>query len=308
MNKLFTHTDLDGVGCAIIAKLVYGDEIDISYCSYNDIDEKVGLCNPDKYDHVDITDISIKELLAELIDKDYPTQVSLFDHHATAKFLDKYSWVTIEEKNEKTGLLTCGTEIYFNHIGNYIEGIQRAALESLVRNVTNYDTWTWKTLGEAGVISKRINDLLYIYGKEKFVNWAIDRLKTGSFPNFTKADEAILEARQNEIVKYIDKKDMQSYEYKDFNGRLFGVVFAENYISELGNALCEKHPEWCYIAIIDVGNKSVSYRTVKDDIDLGKDIASLYAGGGHAKAAGSEFGKIIVYDVIDKLFKGGIIS
>lgn len=32
MNKLFTHTDLDGVGCAIIAKLVYGDEIDLRSC------------------------------------------------------------------------------------------------------------------------------------------------------------------------------------------------------------------------------------------------------------------------------------
>ena len=304
MNKLFTHTDLDGVGCAIIAKLVYGDEIDISYCSYNDIDKKVGLCNPDKYNHVDITDISIKESLAELIDKDHPTQVSLFDHHATAKYLDKYSWVTIEEKDECTGLLTCGTEIYFKHIGNYIEGIQRAALESFVRNVTNYDTWKWKDLGEEGVISKKINDLLYIYGKEKFVNWAIDRLKTGSFPNFTKADEAILEARQNEIEQYIEKKDLQSYEYTDFDGRKFGVVFAENYLSELGNALCERHPEWNYVAIIDMGNKSVSYRTVRDDIDLGKDIASLCNGGGHAKAAGSRFDNLVIVGTIDAVFGG----
>ena len=86
------------------------------------------------------------------------------------------------------------------------------------------------------------------------------------------------------------------------------MVFAENYISELGNALCERHPELAYAVIIDIGNGNVSYRTIRDDINLGKDIASLCDGGGHAKAAGSEFGKIIVYDVIDKLFKGRIIS
>ena len=41
MIKLFTHTDLDGVGCAILAKLAFGEEVDISYCNYDDINENV---------------------------------------------------------------------------------------------------------------------------------------------------------------------------------------------------------------------------------------------------------------------------
>ena len=40
MIKLFTHTDLDGVGCAILAKLAFGEEVDISYCNYDDINER----------------------------------------------------------------------------------------------------------------------------------------------------------------------------------------------------------------------------------------------------------------------------
>ena len=42
MIKLFTHTDLDGVGCAILAKLTFGAEaVDIEYCNYDDINTKV---------------------------------------------------------------------------------------------------------------------------------------------------------------------------------------------------------------------------------------------------------------------------
>lgn len=41
-NKLFTHTDLDGVGCAILAYLAFGREnVDVEYCDYSNIDDKV---------------------------------------------------------------------------------------------------------------------------------------------------------------------------------------------------------------------------------------------------------------------------
>ena len=40
-TKLFTHNDLDGVGCAILAKLVFGEDVDIEYCSYRNVDDCV---------------------------------------------------------------------------------------------------------------------------------------------------------------------------------------------------------------------------------------------------------------------------
>ena len=307
MNKLFTHTDLDGVGCAIIAKLVYGDEIDISFCDYNEVDEKVGKCQPNNYDHIDITDISIGEKLANSIDENYSTQVNLYDHHATASYLNKYFWAIVNVNDEETGLMTCGTEIYYKSIGKYIEEKYQLATESFVNYVTLWDTWRWKDSGLGGAIAKQINGLFGVFGREKFIKWAIQHIKTGVFPNFTTADREILEAKQNEVLQYIDKKDDQYIKYKDFEGRAFGVVFAENYISELGNALCERHPELAYVAVIDIGNGTISYRTICDNIDLGKDIASLCEGGGHAKAAGSEFGKNIVDNIIEKLFKGRIV-
>ena len=41
MIYLFTHTDLDGVGCAILTKLFFADELCITYCDYGDISADV---------------------------------------------------------------------------------------------------------------------------------------------------------------------------------------------------------------------------------------------------------------------------
>ena len=40
--KLFTHTDLDGIGCAILAYLAFGREnVDVEYCDYSNVNDKV---------------------------------------------------------------------------------------------------------------------------------------------------------------------------------------------------------------------------------------------------------------------------
>ena len=71
MIKLFTHTDLDGIGCAILAMLAYDAEIE--YCNYDDINEKVEefLKNTKltKDDMVFITDISVNKKVANIINE-----------------------------------------------------------------------------------------------------------------------------------------------------------------------------------------------------------------------------------------------
>lgn len=54
-------------------------------------------------------------------------------------------------------------------------------------------------------------------------------------------------------------------------------------------------------------NGRISYRSQKDDIDLGKDLASLFGGGGHDGSAGSEFNKDDLTNMVLKnLFKDEI--
>ena len=313
--KLFTHTDLDGVGCVILAYLAFGrDNVDVEFCNYDDVDEKVEtlLSNSDLrnlYDKIFITDISISEELAKAIDVWInPFNIRLFDHHATALWLNEYEWSEVIVEDE-TGLKMSGTALFYNHLvlnGFFDQYIMNERVMDnicrFVNIVSDYDTWRWKELGEEGVICKQVNDLFYIYGREAFIDWALRRLKFyGSypeFPSFSDEDLLLLEQKQKVIDRYIEKKDKQLIVQTDAFGYIYGVVFAEQYFSELGNRLCELHPELGYVAMIDICGGKVSYRTVREDLDVGGTIAHSFGGGGHPKAAGSTFDGCGVRDLV----------
>ena len=307
--KCFVHTDLDGVGCAILAYLAFGREnVDVEYCDYGDVDGKVhAFCETGLYriyDYIYITDISIAEDTADYIQSECSKYVRelnwrLFDHHATALGLNKYDWCDVKVNAPVDSYFkTCGTELFamylyeggaFDHHGSYVIN----NIDRFVGIVRDYDTWRWKDRGKEGVICKQVNDLFYIYGRDKFIAWCLIRLKRyGShpvFPDFDAQDQSLLEQKQKDIDIYVEEKNKQLAQKIDEFGNMYGVVFAERYFSELGNRLCEMNPEIAYVAIIDICEGKVHYRTVREDIDVGGEIARSRGGGGHKKAARSEF-------------------
>lgn len=141
MIKLFTHNDMDGVGCAILAKLAFGDEVDISYCNYDDIDTKVREFTSKENDvnMCHITDIRIIDEVAKEIDERFDNFYVL-DHHPTALYLDKYLWCTIKIEDEETHIKTSGTEMYYHWLvdNGYLQ--RSDILDTFVELVRNYDT------------------------------------------------------------------------------------------------------------------------------------------------------------------------
>lgn len=303
MIKLFTHRDLDGIGCAVLAQLTFGKNVNITYCNYDEVDVLVReyISKMDKeHDTCFVTDISIKDDLAAMIDDKYKNNFKLFDHHKTALDLNKYDWCAVETVNNKKELQTCGTELFYEYLIEH--KYLKEDVKDFVKLVTNYDTWRWTEVGNMGLISKKMNDLLYLYGRDEFVKWCLDKFKSRkSFLRFDKEDELLLQFNQKEIDKYIDSKEKEMIiscdgEYK------YGVVFAEKYFSELGNELCTRNPNLDYVAMVNVGTYSISYRTIKENIDVGQ-VAKRYGGGGHQKAAGSNFHNHIVTQFITNIFK-----
>ena len=303
--KLFAHCDLDGVGCAILAYLAYGREnVDVEYCNYDDVDGKIRefyLCdNTEDYDAIYITDISVDEEVAEEIDSCVKTEQNwrLFDHHATALWLNQYEWCEVLVEDE-TGLKMSGTALFYNCLvlngffDLYI--MNERMMENICRFVDivrDYDTWRWKELGDEGIVYKQVNDLFHIYGREKFIDWAINQIQgidhitpLQTFPFFSVIDKALLEQKQREIDIYVGSKDKQLVEKIDQFGHTYGVVFADRFASELGNRLSELHPELDYIAMIDISHGTVSYRTTSEDIDLGGVIAHSHDREGQHKTA-----------------------
>ena len=112
-----------------------------------------------------------------------------------------------------------------------------------------------------------------------------------------------LQIEQTYINSYIAQKNETLMVNDDlFPGYTVGITFADKYISELGNKLCELHPELDFVVLINMSTLAVSYRTVKDDLDL-SDIAKRFGGGGHPKASGSRFDASIVNDMLNNIFK-----
>lgn len=306
MIKLFTHIDLDGVGCAVLAKLAFKDDVDIEYCDFNDneINKKVlDYINHDNKAFIYITDISVNEEVAKLLDK--RGNVQLLDHHPTALNLNKYNWCkVITGCLNVDGIKTSGTEMFYYWLGinGYLDDEleNNKLLKKFVELVRDYDTWRWTEFGDEGILCKQINDLLYIYGKEKFISWCISKIYYNNSLELNDTDKLLLNIKQKEIDNYIEKKDKQLF-ILPMCGYNAGFVFAEKYFNELGNKLCKKHPEVDFIVMIDMDG-TISYRTIREDLDLGQKIAKQFGGGGHPKAAGSQFSKEVLLKIVEYIF------
>ena len=304
--RLFSRTDLDGYGCNIVMKALVSQSTviatNMNYEENNEIVKNYILSGEYKnYRCTFITDISVNEEVAELIDKTKDLRLVLLDHHPTAEWLNKYDWANVCVNNcfEKTS----GTELLFNFLvssdgcvedWNYFREIH-----DFVKQVKRYDTWLWKEKYNDDT-PKKLNDLFYILGYDKFYS----SLKENNFNvKFLIHDYSyLLENQQKKIDKYIEKKNKEiiGCPIRDYN---VGVVFANQYQSELGNRLSELNPQYDLIAMI--GENTVSYRTTKEDVDCGE-FAKLFNGGGHLKTAGSEINEEQKNKIIDLLFDKGL--
>jgi oligoribonuclease NrnB/cAMP/cGMP phosphodiesterase (DHH superfamily) len=292
--KLFTHTDLDGVGCYVVAKHVY-ENVDVEYCNYDEINEKVKsyLSNRDflDYDLTLITDISIDEVNADVINYQYNlgNKFKLLDHHPTADWLNKYEWATVNPLHEDD-TKSSGTTMLYDYLNH------PRKVHEFAEKVRRYDTWEWATHYN-DTHAKQLNDLLYLIGREAFVVRFINN-PTIEFGN---TEKTILELEQTKIENYISQKTKELKCVSILNYQA-GVVFAEQYQSVLGNELAKKFDYLDFIVMINPARGTISYRGIKNDIDLGKNVAKVFGGGGHPKAAGSQIEDTLINDFINSIF------
>ena len=320
--KLFTHNDLDGIGCEILGRLAFTN-IDVTTVrNPNEASIKVGefVSNGEflNYDKIFITDISVDEATANLIDDlEWEShRFALLDHHGTADYLNKYEWASVQVKGRMGK--EAGTNLFFEYLvmsGFFVRENYRDALTIFVEKVRRYDCWEWKDIYNDEE-ALELNTLFFLLGRKDFVNNYIRKFKNinpfivreGSWIQmFDKSDRTIIEVDNRKKDAYIKRKEKQMIA-KKLLGHKVGVVFAEQYISELGNVLSENNPDLKFIIMIDMGSRKVSYRTVHNDIDLGRNIAQVFGGGGHAKASGSTFSSKVADHTFNLVFGLGLIG
>jgi uncharacterized protein len=287
MIKLFTDSDLDGLGCGLIAKIAFKDEVDVSYCSYRNLNQRVTgfLYNPENNDaSIYITDLSVNEEVEKKLEERFKKgkPVQMVDHHVTALHFNDYEWGFVQTEYE-SGKKTSATSLFYEFLLDKKLIEPNKALEQFIELVRQYDTWEWDE--NDNIAAKRLNDLFFIIGIEQFEKDMLSRIQENSESfSLNETENMILDMEEKKIERYINMKNRQMLQ-AFIDEYCVGIVHAENYHSELGNALGKKNPHLDLIAILNVGNKKMGFRTIYDHVDVSA-FAKKFGGGGHPKASG----------------------
>ncbi|WP_408009962.1 DHH family phosphoesterase [Pseudalkalibacillus sp. A8] len=289
MYKLFTHNDLDGVGCGIVAKIAFGDRVDVRYNSVMGLDFQVErfLERKDEKQNKDttlfITDLSVNKENEEGLDAYVKEggKVQLIDHHKTALHFNDYDWGHVKVEYDD-GRLACATSLLYGYLVHHQLLEPSAALEEFVELVRQYDTWEWEQ--NDNIKAKQLNDLFFMVSIDEFVEKMVPRLERMDHFEYDEFEQKLLEMEEDKIERYIRRKKRELVQ--TFVGDYCtGIVHAESYHSELGNELGTANRHLDYITILNMGGKKISFRTIHDDVDVSA-VADFFGGGGHAKAAG----------------------
>jgi oligoribonuclease NrnB/cAMP/cGMP phosphodiesterase (DHH superfamily) len=250
-----------------------------------------------------ITDVSINEETADLIDSLYPAtyakeKILLLDHHKTALWLNKYEWanVTVHRTYQPDKyILESGTSLFYEYLLNYdLLYKNHYNISIFVDLVRAYDTREWKSTDN--IKAKMLNDVFKIIGIDDFVKEYADVLRNGhpSVFDIRPNHQYLLQYFNKKNNEYIDSKMKEVIFDYDKDGNRVGYVFCDNIdcTSVLGNKMCEEF-EIEYAALIY--SSGISLRSI-GDFDV-SEIAKANGGGGHKNAAGYKF------DILKELVK-----
>lgn len=297
MINHFTHTDLDGVGCAVLTHLFAKQNdagIVVEYCDRGknmNINDRVNrlldtidmvkstrISLPEKR-YIIISDISIDDKTAARLNsyRSEDIDILMVDHHPPEKFVDLCPWAKVDVSPD-----TCSTELLYDRLQYYFYQhrlMGNWAQDVFVEDVRKYDTWTF----QEGDNAYLLNVLLGCMSQDAFqsivTSWLIER-KAFIVPYTPYAE--IVEHVSKERKAYCRRK-LSSVQRISWRGYLIGVVFGEKCISQLADTILDSYPDIDICAVI-VMPGSVSLRTRRSDICLGE-IAAHMGGGGHQKAA-----------------------
>lgn len=310
--KLLTHNDLDAAGCVILAKLAFGDDVDIEYFQRPDkvterlwkmltFNYKENKFEYDDYDMVFITDTSCFDDVAEVIDRtELGKKIRLFDHHASAQLLNKYEWATVKI-DYLPNWKTCGTSLFYDYL-IYRELVPECSY--FIKLIRELDTWEWEA--KDNIHAKYLDNIRGLYGLEPFIDKYVQALTANPVLTaetvFNEIDWVVINIEQNKINRYI-KGRCQEIIPSTIEGYNVAVLFCEFYHSELGNEIGRLYPEYDLVAMINFRSGGISYRTRRDDVNL-TEFAQKFKGGGHHKASGSPIPVELKDELINSIFKG----
>ena len=302
---IFTHNDLDGVGCGVIGKYYFPDAY-VQYCSYDNIDDTLLYFLSHNENilsemRIIISDIYYKQENSDITEMlRMAGELIICDHHATSAWLNNVDFQHNSFVNVIADSDVCGTKILFKILDNLYAMPDSTKILEFVENVNSWDVWQWvKQLPETNDVVKlkdainhnmsfTLNGAVYFYGIENFVNKMLMY-----FHNFIDFDDIVSEKlvefntkQINSVTDYI--KTHYEYESEHYGKIPYTIIKLNSPNISLASLLCKNamEPDDKFLAIyIDEDKDVVSLRCNVEGIDLSV-IAKECEGGGHKDAAG----------------------
>lgn len=285
MTYLFTHEDLDGVGCAVIAHIAFPSDLYVKYCSYRSINDDINsfLDTASSDAHILISDISVDEATAQRLDS---WNVQMYDHHPINVLRD---WMIVDATGNE-----CGTSL----VATALLPDMTPAVAEFVEAIRLFDTWQFEK--NAMSLSERLNELHNLLGHRGFVEMVVPSLSAGepfTIPHFFELAISNSFAARD---RYFEKKEkaMITTTFEDYKT---GLVFADRDISLMAEYVFHRHPELEIVAVCYMP-AGISLRTRRDDIDL-TEICRRRGGGGHQKASAFYLPKETAGHAVDVILK-----
>ena len=302
---IFTHNDLDGVGCGVIGKY-YFPAAYVQYCSYDNIDDTLLYFLSHNENilsemRIIISDIYYKQENSDITEMlRMAGELIICDHHATSAWLNNVDFQHNSFVNVIADSDVCGTKILFKILDDLYAMPDSTKILEFVENVNSWDVWQWvKQLPETNDVVKlkdainhnmafTLNGAVYFYGIENFVNKMLMY-----FHDFIDFDDIVSEKlvefntkQINSVTDYI--KTHYEYESEHYGKILYTIIKLNSPNISLASLLCKNamEPDDKFLAIyIDEDKDAVSLRCNVEGIDLSV-IAKECEGGGHKDAAG----------------------
>jgi oligoribonuclease NrnB/cAMP/cGMP phosphodiesterase (DHH superfamily) len=268
-TTLLTHTDLDGVGCAVVFSGARPGQGPIELVENGAIDGRVrgalAARIGDAAGHeVLVTDHGVDAATADAADEfvDAGGRFLLLDHHRSSLHLSGRSWATIDPDRSATGLL-------FDHLG------RPGAFAELVRLVEDHDLWRHHDPRSA-----RLAALEGLLGAERF----LARFTEDPSVELRDGERLLVDQEEARREDYLRRKVEQA-RVVEIGGRRWALCYAEQYQSDLAERLMSELGVEA-TAIVNPGRRTVSLRGRGVDVS---GVAERFGGGGHARAAAFTF-------------------
>lgn len=283
----FTHSDADGVACAVVAFYKYNQhEHIVHYLDYYDIDQKI-ISELSAVDFKNqkstkdtvflITDICPKKETLDKLDVAHKAGLSiqLFDHHKTRSYCSAFSWATYSETK-------CGALLTLEGL---LKKEERGRLVDFVKGIDAYDRWDlasgYRKKGE------RLNLLLKFFGIKLFFDKFILNPWADTSPEIYSIISILEENQTRYVQKIIENQAQSSAQHLDDFGYQYKVIVASEHTATIGATILadEDNADLKYVIVVNPIYGIASFYSREGECDV-SELAKRLGGGGHASAAG----------------------